>query len=91
MGLEVYDVFSNFPDLYQLLIPSWGGGFFRDDTFGNQMSVQIGLANLLVVLLGFIAFFVFSSVFFSSIMSVNVGFSATDSMGFGVPPITSVI
>ena len=58
VGLEVYDVFSNFPDLYQLLIPSWGGGFFRDDTFGNQMSVQIGLANLLVVLLGFIAFFV---------------------------------
>ncbi len=59
VGLEIYDVLRNFPDLYQLIIPSWGSGFFGDGSFGNQMSVQIGLANLLIVMLSPIALYVF--------------------------------
>lgn len=49
VGLELYDVKSNFVDLSQLLIPSWGSGFFNSDI--NPMSVQIGVANIVVILL----------------------------------------
>jgi uncharacterized membrane protein len=50
VGLQVFDLKSNFPDLYQLLVPSWGSGFFGG-TMENQMSVQIGLTNVLIILL----------------------------------------
>ena len=56
VGLKVFDVTQNFPELFQLLIPSWGSGFSGGD-LSNQMSFQIGIANLLVILficLGFI-------------------------------------
>ena len=55
VGLQIYDYKSNFPDFYQLLFPSWGSGFFGG-TMENQMSVQIGVANLLAVLISIIAF-----------------------------------
>lgn len=48
VGLKIYDVTTNFPELYELLIPSWGSGFAAAGT-GPQMSFQIGLMNLLVV------------------------------------------
>lgn len=47
-GLQIYNIAQNFPDLFQLLFPSWGTGFF-DSNLDNQMSVQIGAANLLAV------------------------------------------
>ncbi len=49
-GLQVYNIAQNFPDLFQLLFPSWGTGFF-DTNLTNQMSVQIGTANLFVIFL----------------------------------------
>lgn len=49
-GLEVYDYSRNFPDLYQLLIPSWGSGF-SSGALQNQLSFQIGIANLTAILL----------------------------------------
>ena len=49
-GLEVYDYVKNFPDLSSLLIPSWGSGFAGQDG-GNAMSTQIGIANILVIIL----------------------------------------
>ena len=49
-GLEIFDVFSHFPDLHQLLIPSWGTGF-SGENIANQMSFQIGVANLVGVML----------------------------------------
>lgn len=52
-GLEVFDIYSNFPLLYQLLIPSWGSGF-SGGALGSQLSFQIGIANLLVLFLGII-------------------------------------
>lgn len=55
-GLEIYDYSSNFPEFYQLLIPSWGSGFAGGD-LQNQLSFQIGLANLLVIFLSLILLF----------------------------------
>lgn len=49
-GLQVFGVEDHFPDLYQLLIPSWGTGF-SGTGIQNQMSFQLGLANLLGVVL----------------------------------------
>lgn len=49
-GLQVYDVTTNFPEVYQLLIPSWGSGF-SSGSIENQMSFQIGAANVLVIVL----------------------------------------
>ena len=51
VGLQVFGIDSNFPDLFQLLIPSWGSGFFGS-SLGNEMSVQIGIANLLAFFIG---------------------------------------
>ncbi|HEX8965491.1 MAG TPA: 6-pyruvoyl-tetrahydropterin synthase-related protein, partial [Patescibacteria group bacterium] len=53
VGLQVFGIDSNFPDLSQLLIPSWGSGFFGS-SLGNEMSVQIGIANLLAILIGLV-------------------------------------
>lgn len=50
VGLQIFDVASHFPDLYQLLIPSWGSGF-SGAGIQNELSYQIGAANLLVILL----------------------------------------
>lgn len=55
-GLQIYNLQRNFPDLFQLLFPSWGTGFF-DNNFTNQMSVQIGIANLFAVGVAAVAFF----------------------------------
>ncbi|QQG40359.1 MAG: glycosyltransferase family 39 protein [Candidatus Levyibacteriota bacterium] len=48
-GLQIYDIENNFPELYQLFIPSWGSGFSNDD-LPNQMSPQIGIANIFSLL-----------------------------------------
>jgi uncharacterized membrane protein YfhO len=55
-GLEIYDYTKQFPDLFSLLLPSWGTGF-AGESGGNAMSTQIGVANLTVVLLGCICIF----------------------------------
>lgn len=52
-GLQVFDINKNFPQFYQLLIPSWGSGF-SGGSLQNQMSFQIGIGNLFAVSLGFI-------------------------------------
>jgi len=48
VGLEVFDFSSQFPLLYQLLIPSWGSNF-AGGGLSNEMSFQIGIANLIAV------------------------------------------
>jgi len=52
-GLQIFDVTSHFPDLYQLLIPSWGSGF-SGAGIQNELSYQIGAANLLAIFLSII-------------------------------------
>lgn len=54
-GLEVFRIEEHFPQFYQLLIPSWGSGFSSSD-LANQMSFQIGIANLLAVVLSVVSF-----------------------------------
>ncbi len=50
VGLEVFNLGTNFPDLYQLIFPSWGSGFFGTN-MATEMSVQIGIANILAVII----------------------------------------
>jgi len=57
-ALSVFDLTLHFPDLYQLLIPSWGTGF-SGITSSNPMSFQIGIANLLVIFISIIVFLFF--------------------------------
>lgn len=52
-GLQIFDVTKNFPEIYQLIVPSWGYGLSPSD-FLNPMSVQIGIANLFVFFMSFI-------------------------------------
>lgn len=47
-GLKIYNIEENFPELYQLIFPSWGTGFSQG-SLENQMSFQIGVINLLGV------------------------------------------
>lgn len=54
VGLQIFDLKQHFPEIYQLIIPSWGYGFSGKD-IQNQMSFQIGIANILAVLISFIA------------------------------------
>jgi len=55
-GLQIFDVTTHFPNLYQLLIPSWGSGF-SGAGMQNELSYQIGVANLLAIFLTTIVIF----------------------------------
>ncbi|MBI2028400.1 MAG: hypothetical protein HYT07_02210 [Candidatus Levybacteria bacterium] len=55
-GLQIFDVSAHFPDLYQLLIPSWGSGF-SGAGLQNQLSPQIGIANLIAISISLIVIF----------------------------------
>lgn len=57
-GLQIYDIGKNFPQLYQLLIPSWGSGF-SEGALENQLSFQIGLANLAALFFSFVSMVIF--------------------------------
>lgn len=48
VGLQVFDPTRNFPVLYKLIYSSWGYGFSGDNS-PDQMSFQIGIANLIAV------------------------------------------
>lgn len=52
-NLQLYNIDEHFAEVYQLLIPSWGTGFSGGNLL-NQMSFQIGVANLLAIFVGFI-------------------------------------
>ncbi len=57
-GLQLSNIKDNFPELYQLLFPSWGSGF-SGRISGNELSYQIGITNLLGVFLSIISLFFF--------------------------------
>ena len=59
-GLQIHNIEEHFPELYQLLFPSWGSGFSALD-LQNQMSFQIGVANLLAIITTLILVLFFSS------------------------------
>lgn len=49
-GLSPVNLFDHFPDLSKLLIPSWGTGFRGSVGGGTEMSYQIGIAPLILLL-----------------------------------------
>ncbi len=51
VGLNTVNFKDYFPQLYQLLLPSWGTGFSGATTTGNEMSPQIGMIPIFVILL----------------------------------------
>lgn len=59
VGLQITNIADNFPEIYQLIIPSWGSGFSGGD-LKDQMSFQIGLANLLVIFIATFGIFTWS-------------------------------
>jgi len=46
VGLNTVNVRDHFASLYELLIPSWGTEFSATGSFGNKMSLQIGIIPL---------------------------------------------
>lgn len=50
IGLNMFNYKDHFPELFQLLIPSWGHGFSGIGSTGDQMSLQVGIVNLLLIL-----------------------------------------
>lgn len=52
-GLEIFDYRHHFVELYQLVFPSWGSGFSADFATSG-LSVQVGIANLVVLILSLI-------------------------------------
>ncbi len=53
-GLNSVAYADHFPMLVQLIIPSWGTGFSVNELTADEMSYQIGIVPLLVLLLGFL-------------------------------------
>ena len=47
-GISTVNIFDHFPQLFQLLIPSWGTGFRGETTGATEMSYQIGIVPLLL-------------------------------------------
>ena len=55
-GLQVFDPTKHFPQLYKLIYSSWGYGFSGTDA-PDQMSFQIGIANLIAFLGSVVVFY----------------------------------
>lgn len=55
-GLQIFDLTRHFPEIYQLLIPSWGFGLSPNDLV-NPMSPQIGVANMFVAIVALTSLF----------------------------------
>ncbi|OGG29123.1 hypothetical protein A2973_00795 [Candidatus Gottesmanbacteria bacterium RIFCSPLOWO2_01_FULL_49_10] len=54
VGLNTVNFKDHFPDLSQLLVPSWGTGFSGKDFVFNEMSYQIGVVPMAVALIAVI-------------------------------------
>lgn len=50
-GVNTVNYSDYFPQIYELIIPSWGTGFKTSETSGNVMSVQIGIVPILIGML----------------------------------------
>lgn len=56
VGLNSVNYTDHFPDLYQLLVPSWGTGFSGRSVRFDQMSFQIGIVPMIVLVTSIIVF-----------------------------------
>ncbi len=57
VGLNSTGFSDHFPDITQLLLPSWGTGFSKVGAEYDEMSQQIGIAPLFIVLCSFFKMF----------------------------------
>lgn len=57
VGLNAVNFRDHFPDLSQLLIPSWGTGFSQPGALYDEMSQQIGVIPIFIYFLAFIFVF----------------------------------
>ena len=57
VGLAVFDPTAHFPAIYKLIYSSWGYGFSGTDV-PDQMSFQIGIANLIALFGSIIVFYI---------------------------------
>jgi len=48
-GLNVVNFRDHFPEVFQLLVPSWGTGFSKEGIYHDEMSFQIGFISLLSI------------------------------------------
>lgn len=75
VGLQVFDPTQHFPILYKLIYSSWGYGFSGGNA-PDQMSFQIGIANLIAVLGSFVILFLSKNkltlIFFTSIFLITI-------------------
>ena len=75
IGLQVFDPTQHFPVLYKLIYSSWGYGFSGTNE-PDQMSFQIGIANLIAVLGSVVVLFLSKNirtlVFFLSLFLITV-------------------
>lgn len=55
-GLSQVNIFDYFPQIHQLLIPSWGSGFRGQTDGASEMSYQIGLIPLSLIIITGISF-----------------------------------
>lgn len=54
-GLQIFDPTQHFPEVYKLIYSSWGYGF-SGRGIPDQMSFQVGIANVIVMILCLIIF-----------------------------------
>lgn len=54
-GLQIFDPTQHFPVIYKLIYSSWGYGFSGQNVT-DQMSFQIGLANILIMVISCLIF-----------------------------------
>lgn len=75
VGLQIFDPTRHFPVLYKLIYSSWGYGFSGTNT-SDQMSFQIGIANLIAFLGSIVVLFLSKNrrtlIFFISLALVTV-------------------
>jgi hypothetical protein len=57
IGLNTSTFSDHFPQLFQLIIPSWGSGFSAPGSNASEMSQQIGIIPLIVYLIASVLFF----------------------------------
>jgi FlaA1/EpsC-like NDP-sugar epimerase len=57
-GLQVFNFSDHFPEFYQLIIPSWGSGF-SSGALQDQLSFQIGIANLIAVFISVLVLLIY--------------------------------
>jgi hypothetical protein len=72
VGLNTINFREYFVQWYELLVPSWGSGFSGTGSFGNSMSVQIGLAPITAIFLAGLTKRNKLFIYFISVLAISI-------------------